>query len=51
VKFREFEEELEKSDNLGLQEKKQEIKKEIKANEKKKKPTVVNIKKKKKEGD
>jgi len=51
VKFREFEEELEKSDNLSLQEKKQEIKKEIKANEKKKKPSVVNIKKKKKGED
>ena len=49
IKFKEFEEELEQADIAGVTEKKAELKKEIKANEKKRKPNNIVIKKRKKE--
>jgi hypothetical protein len=49
VKFREFEDELAQADMAGIADKKEEIKKEIKANEKKKKPGNIVIKRKRKE--
>ena len=49
VKFREFEDELAQADMSGIADKKEEIKKEIKANEKKKKPGNIVIKRKRKE--